>query len=283
MSKPAYSKTAVTIHWLTAAALSLAIALGWRMRDAGGAERESVLAVHMSIGISILLLTVLRMGWRIRHRPPPMTASAPWERWVAQIAHGLFYVFLFVIPLLGWLNVSSSSAAQTNRLFGLVPWPNIPGVARLSGVGTAAETAHRVLAYSLCVLLFFHIAGAVKHHLSSPGNGFSRILPGANRMFGWRTMSIASVLIVLFILGAGYADPALPKAMHLVQVAAVERVPIDPRKSPRLRKRDATDPEREVREMSRRQGAEGRATPRQLRLREPWRRGRQGYRARKSG
>ena len=231
MLKPAYSTTAITIHWLTAAALSLAIALGWRMRDAGGVERESVLALHMSIGISILLLTVLRMGWRITHRPPPMTASDPWERWFAQIAHGLFYVFLFLIPLLGWLNVSSSNSAEPNRLFGLVPWPNIPGVARLSGVGTTAETAHRVLAYSLCVLLCFHIAGAVKHHLTSPGDGFSRILPGANRKFCWRTISMASVLIVLFVLGAGYIDRALPKGLHLVQVATVERVPIDPRKS----------------------------------------------------
>lgn len=226
-----YSTTAIVIHWLTAAALSLAIALGWRMREAGGAERDSVLAVHMSIGISILLLTLLRMTWRMTHRPPAMPVPAA-ERWAAQIAHTIFYVLLIAVPLLGWLNLSTSSVVESNRLFGVVPWPNIPGVARSSGVGTAAESAHRVLAYSLCILLLFHVAGAVKHHVTSPGSGFSRILPGANRIFGWRTMSVASVLLLLFILGGGHADRVLPNGMHLVQVNKVERAPIDPRKSP---------------------------------------------------
>ncbi len=227
-----YSTTAIAIHWLTASALSLAIALGWRMRDAGGAERDSVLAVHMSIGVSILLLTVARMGWRLTHRPPPLSASADWERRAAQIAHGIFYLLLFAVPLLGWLNLSTSNASGSNRLFGLVPWPNIPGVASASGVGAAAETAHRILAYSLCVLLVFHVAGAIKHHVASPASGFGRILPGARRMLGWRSVSVASVLILLFIMGGGYADPLLPNGMHLVRVATVEHTPIDPRKSP---------------------------------------------------
>lgn len=231
-TRSGYSATAAAIHWLTAAALALSIGLGLRMTEAGGTERESALALHISIGVAILLLTVLRIGWRSTHPPPPLSASSAWEITAASVAHVAFYVLLLAIPLLGWLNISTSNANSYSEVFGFVPWPNIPGVASNVGIGELAEKAHRVLAYSLCVLLLFHIAGAVKHHLTDPDYGLARILPGARRLVGWRTASVASLLLVLFTLAGGYADSVLPTAVRLVTVEPKENVFIDPRKSP---------------------------------------------------
>jgi len=201
------------------------------MRDAGGAERDSVLALHVSIGMAILLLTAMRLGWRITHTPPAMPAAPLWERRAARSAHAIFYVLLFAIPLLGWLNVSSSGVVATSRLFGFLPWPSIPGVAGESALGAFAETAHRTLAYSLCVVLLFHVAGALRHHSVDPDRGFARILPGSRHLFGWRTGTAAAMLIILFVLASGFTDSVLPRQMHLVQWKAVERAAIDPRKS----------------------------------------------------
>jgi cytochrome b561 len=64
----AYSRTAIVIHWLTAAALALVVALGLRMTETGGVEKARALNLHMGIGISILLLTVLRLAFVLRFR-----------------------------------------------------------------------------------------------------------------------------------------------------------------------------------------------------------------------
>src|SRR6186713_696528 len=97
-----YSRSTIAIHWLTAAGLTLAVALGWRMSEAGGSERSSLLAWHMSAGMGILLLTIARIATRVRGARPPPTGSR-WEQYAASVTHRAFYFALIVIPLLGWL------------------------------------------------------------------------------------------------------------------------------------------------------------------------------------
>jgi cytochrome b561 len=199
-----YSRTAIAIHWLTAAALMLSVALALRMSDAGGAERERVLTVHMSVGFVILLLTLLRSVWRATHRPPPLAGIRAWERRAAVATHAAFYVLLLVVPILGWLFIATSSAGPGDELLGFVPWPSIPGVAGNTSLGALAESAHRILAYSLCVLVLIHTVGAIKHHLEDPDRGFARILPGARRLLGWRTGIVAACLAALFAIATSY-------------------------------------------------------------------------------
>jgi cytochrome b561 len=218
-----YSRTAVAFHWLTAAALALVVALGLRMSEAGGTERERALTVHMSVGFVILLLTLLRSGWRATHRPPPLARIRRWERRAAIAAHAAFYLLLLAVPTLGWLFVASSSAGSGDKLLGFVPWPSIPGVAGNRSFGAVAENAHRILAYSLCVLVLIHTAGAVKHHLEDPERGFARILPGAHRLLGWRTGIVAACLVALFLIGTRY---------ELGEATTAANAPINPRTAP---------------------------------------------------
>ena len=226
-----YATTAIVVHWLTAAALLLTITLGLRMTDAGGVERDSAQALHISLGVLILLLSIFRIVHRKLRRPPPLPNTARWEKWLAQSVHWALYASLIVVPLLGWLNISSAGTGSSSELFGILPWPGFPGVAGQSAIGAFAQVAHRFLAYGVCLLLVLHVAGAIRHHLADPRTGLARILPGERRQLGWRSASVGVVLTLLFLAGSGYMDPILPQALHLVRTQALERPFIDPRKS----------------------------------------------------
>ncbi len=226
-----YSRTAIVIHWLTAAAIALVIALGLRMTETSGAERARAQTLHMSIGVSILLLTMLRLAWRAFERPSLAPTVIGWQRRAAAATHTGFYSLLIAIPLIGWLSVATSSAGSAAPLLGFLPWPG--GLAGNRSVATLAESTHRVFAYGLCALLLLHTAAAIRHHVEHADFGLVRILPGARRLLGWRTAFVAVSLAALFVIGKGSADAMLPKALRLVDrdAARQAKVRIDPRKA----------------------------------------------------
>jgi len=161
----AYSRTAIVIHWLTAAGIALVVALGLRMTETGGAERGRVQTLHMSIGILILLLTVLRLTWRTVHSPSLSPTLTGWQRRAAVATHTAFYLLLITVPLMGWMFVATSSADSVAPLLGFLPWPG--GLAGNRSVAELAEGAHRVLAFGLCALVLLHAAAAIRHHLDA--------------------------------------------------------------------------------------------------------------------
>jgi cytochrome b561 len=226
-----YSRTAIFIHWLTAGAIALVVALGMRMTETGGAERGRAQTLHMSIGISILLLTVLRLVLRAIHRPSLAPTLIGWQRRAADATHIGFYALLIAVPSIGWLFVATSSSGSAAPLLGFLPWPG--GLAGNRSVAELAEVAHRALAYGLCALLFLHAAAAIRHHLENADFGLVRILPGARRLLGWRTALVVGGLVVLFVIGKGSADSVLPQALRLVDGNADRqaKAPIDPRKA----------------------------------------------------
>src|SRR5262249_46036419 len=131
----------------------------------------AVTQLHKSIGITILLLTLARIGWRLVNRPPPMPAGlAPWERALAKATHVGFYVVMLGMPLTGWLMVSASRIEIPTLLYGQIPWPMIPGVPELAPAAKKTWHAiglnsHHLIAKLIYVLLALHVAGALKHQL----------------------------------------------------------------------------------------------------------------------
>ncbi len=200
------------------------------MSEAGGSERASLLAWHMSAGIGILLLTIARIATRARSLRP-LPTGARWEQYAASVTHRAFYFALIVIPLLGWLIVSTSPGTS-NQVFGFLPLPALPGVAGRSTFGAFVENTHRLLAYGLCVVVVLHTAAAVKHHLANPSSGLMRILPGARRLWGWRMVSLAAVLTLTFTFASGIADAWLPDSLRLAHAPEASRnAGIDPRRA----------------------------------------------------
>src|SRR5579863_361430 len=108
-SRSTYSTVAVTLHWLIAALILTNIGLAWYFGTLKGPAEVAPLALHKSIGITVLLLSLLRVGWRLTNPPPPLPDGMPaWERRAAKAVHVLFYVFILAMPLSGWAMVSAS-------------------------------------------------------------------------------------------------------------------------------------------------------------------------------
>src|SRR5690606_23689266 len=116
---------------------------------------------HKSVGITLLLLALLRLGWRLGHPPPPLPAAMP--RWQVGAAHGThwaLYALMFAMPLTGWLMVSASPWNIPTVLYGWLQWPHIPGLANHQEKAKLAEwfeAMHEWLAWGLMGLIALHL------------------------------------------------------------------------------------------------------------------------------
>ena len=139
----------------------------------------------MSVGISVLALTLARIGWRIANPPPAYPPTMRnWERTAAHSVHLTFYALMLAMPLSGWVIVSASPLNIPTLLFGAVPLPHLGFVHDLSiGARGAIEakvgTGHALLAYLFAGLIALHVAAALKHQFVER----DAVLPG---MLPWR-------------------------------------------------------------------------------------------------
>ncbi len=130
--------------------------------------------LHKSIGLTIALLIVLRLAWRIKHTPPALPAALPrWQARAAGINHFLLYAALLIQPLVGYLG--SSFSGYPVKYFGIsVPgwgWNSPPLKDFLSEV-------HLALAWLISALVLLHVAAAIAHLVKRDGV-FQRMLPRA--------------------------------------------------------------------------------------------------------
>ncbi len=191
-----YTAIAILLHWAIALALLGQIALGWWMGDAMGdparrAQGFAAIQLHKSIGLTILALSLIRLGWRLTHRAPPLPEHMPaWERVAARVSHWLFYAIIIVYPLTGWLYVSTGWSAFDNHAFdvptfyfGLFHVPHLFGLNHASDAARAglAHTiffTHEKLAWLTLALLAVHVAAALKHHFYDRDEVLAHMIPG---------------------------------------------------------------------------------------------------------
>jgi cytochrome b561/polyisoprenoid-binding protein YceI len=184
MPNPRYTTVAITLHWLIALAIIGMIALGWYMGDVEDrGTRFALIQLHKSIGITILLLSVSRIAWRLMNPPPAEPPMPALQAAAAKFVHVAFYVLIIVMPLTGWIMVSASATGIGTKLFTLIPWPHIPGIADLP-VATKKELheplefIHSKLAWVVIALLGLHVVGALKHQFMDKDGLMARMLPG---------------------------------------------------------------------------------------------------------
>lgn len=169
-----YTPVAILLHWATALLVAALIALGWYMVELPkGPARGETFALHKSLGMTVFLLTVWRLAWRILHRPPPLPATLPaWQSAMAHTVHRLFYGLLLLQPLTGYL--SSSFSGYHTALFGipLPQWghPNPP-------LNEFFTELHVVGSLTLLALIATHVAGAVSHAITPGDRLVRRMLP----------------------------------------------------------------------------------------------------------
>jgi cytochrome b561 len=182
--RSAYSSVAISLHWLIAALILTNIGLAWYFGSLPHALRSPPTQLHKSIGITVLLLSLVRVGWRLTHAPPPLPASMPvWERWAAQTLHTAFYVFMIAMPLSGWAMVSASPLIKVHPtvLYGIVAWPAFPYPGfdpdALHAARNAAGLTHESLAFLAYAMIALHVGAALKHQFFQHDEVLGRMIP----------------------------------------------------------------------------------------------------------
>jgi cytochrome b561 len=158
-----YTKVAIALHWVIAILVLFLLFPGEELIEV---ERGQSLAdwgptAHASLGMLVLILTVVRIAWRLMHAAPPLPPMPAWQVKATAALHGLLYVLMLAIPLFGWMALAPFGAERLDpqavtffRLFPLDVWPNLGGwTAEMHEIGgTLAK-----------ILVILHVLAALKH------------------------------------------------------------------------------------------------------------------------
>lgn len=170
-----YSKVAIALHWLIAI-LMIGNFIGAQVAEGLGEEAEHfIMGNHKAFGIIVLLLTVVRIAWRLGHRPPPLDSHLKmWEKGLAHATHALFYIMMLALPITGWMMTSAHPKAPPISIFGLFDFPKLPilGDKMLGGIG---HEGHEIMGTLLLVTVALHILGALKHSIIDKRPSLSRM------------------------------------------------------------------------------------------------------------
>jgi cytochrome b561 len=170
-----YSAVAKAFHWLIAALIVTQFTLAYMADDLPiGAHKLALLARHKSFGMTVLMLAILRLLWRLKHPPPGLPDHmTPLERKLARATHVAFYVLLFAMPLTGW--TMSSAKKYSVSWFGLFTWPNLIG--KNEAAFDFLRATHDTMSFILLSIAVLHILAALKHHFWNKDDVLLRMLP----------------------------------------------------------------------------------------------------------
>jgi cytochrome b561 len=180
-----YSSVAITLHWVIAALIIGNIGVAWYFETLKGLAKIEPIQLHKSIGITVLILSVLRVAWRFASPPPALPADMPaWEKLLARTVQLGFYGIMLGLPLTGWALTSASLTIRLYpiTLFHLVPWPGIGPLMTLpheqmTQAHYVFVAAHHLLAKLTYLLLALHVAGAMKHLIINHDDVVARMAP----------------------------------------------------------------------------------------------------------
>jgi cytochrome b561 len=181
-----YGSVAMALHWLIAVLIVVNICLGLYFPDMPHSDptRFTLAQIHESIGLTVLMLSVLRVLWRLINPVPPLPADMNRAlKFAARATQFILYVLIVAIPLTGWI-MASASRTGTAPYFFLFDWPNLPF---FNGLDAHAqhdaheqwEDIHATLAWTAIVLVPLHILGALYHQFIRRDAVMKQMLPGS--------------------------------------------------------------------------------------------------------
>ena len=170
-----YTGVAIALHWLIAFAILGTFLLGQYMTNLQlSPAKLKLYSYHKWIGVTIFLMMLMRIAWRLAHRPPLPPASMPaWQHSAASIAHFFLYALTLAIPVSGWL-MSSASGFQVVYL-GVIPIPDL--LAKSKAAAEQLKQLHEALNWLMVLVVAMHVASALKHHLVDRDDVLRRMLP----------------------------------------------------------------------------------------------------------
>ncbi len=177
--EPRYTLVAMALHWLLGLMIIGMFALGVYMTDLlFSPQRLKLYNWHKWAGITFLALTVLRVMWRLTHRPPALPgavvrAMPGWQTRAYHATHHLMYLLFFAVPLLGW--AYSSAAGFPIVWFGQIPLPDLLPADK--ALAELIKPLHQFSAFALMALAALHVAAAVKHQWVDRDGLLLRMMP----------------------------------------------------------------------------------------------------------
>lgn len=158
--QPGYKPASKLLHWGTAALLMAQYLVGWVMPDIKrGMSPGRMMSIHLSIGISILTIALVRYVWRLANPVIPAPGLPAWQRASSELVHLLLYGLLLCTTVTGWL--FASARGWTIDFLGVLPLPTL--VARGSELGHALGWLHGTLSTVLLVAIAVHVLAALVH------------------------------------------------------------------------------------------------------------------------
>lgn len=169
-----YTSAAIALHWVLALLIVANFALGVYMHELPfSMTRLKLYNWHKWAGIVILVLSTLRLLWRLSHRPPADVPMPAWQRSAAHAAHLALYGLFFAVPLSGW--AYSSAAGFPIVVFGVLPLPDWVPVDR--ALSETIKPLHEFFAIALASVVLLHVAGALKHRFVDRDGLLQRMWP----------------------------------------------------------------------------------------------------------
>jgi cytochrome b561 len=169
-----YGAPAKIFHWLVVALLAVQYPIGWLMPDLHrGMSPGASMTFHISIGITILVLTALRLAWRLTHPVAPESSLPAWQRVSSEAVHWLLYALVLATTVSGWL-FASFRGWSISYLY-LVPLPML--ASDNAAAGRTIDGLHQAMELALLVTLLIHIAAALAHIFVYRDRVMQRMLP----------------------------------------------------------------------------------------------------------
>ncbi len=170
-----YGITAKVFHWLIVALLLVQYPIGWFMPDIHRDMKPgAAMTLHISFGMVILVLIIMRLAWRLTHPVAPESSLPGWQRVSSQTVHWLLYVLVLATTLTGWL--FASFRGWSISWFFLVPLPML--ASDNAAAGKAIDGVHQAMEWTLLVLIGIHLAAALAHIFVYRDRIMQRMLPG---------------------------------------------------------------------------------------------------------
>lgn len=176
-----YDIVAIILHWVMAIAFILMLCSGLAMVNADfipPSLKFNIYQWHKSLGVLLLLTFFIRIAWRVFHKPPQLPASfKKLDKIGAKFGHWGLYAAMILMPLSGWLMVSSSVYGLPTIVFGWFEWPHISAVSGNEILNDIAKETHEIIAWMFIALIVVHIGAVIKHAVIDKENLLKRMNP----------------------------------------------------------------------------------------------------------
>lgn len=179
-----YDALSRLFHWLTAIAVTIAFILGPEgfgrlMRQGIDPSTRSDIVWHESLGILVLVLTLLRLLWILRRPARPQIPMAAWMHWTAKLMHAALWMLLLALPVTAFLALGSEAHPLT--LLGGVRLDEMPLIAN-AVIAKMADwgDVHQFLGDAIIWLAGLHAAAAIYHHMVLKDDVLRTMLPYKN-------------------------------------------------------------------------------------------------------